>query len=276
MPMRRRALRKGRHCSRRDEAEARGGDAKTLEHSVLHCSAPAQRRSGRVCKRQAKARYVNGGMSLACVSAREGSDMTSPKAPPTLEEFRARAALTGLPLDGRGHRASAQGLCRIAAFDGSASPPIGPGPPSRRMSSAPTSRPATAELTTLGIAEAGRLLARGEITSTALTEAFLEAHRSRRSQDRELHHRHRRAARASPPEQADMEMKGRASPRPPARHPDRAQGHLRDRRRQDDRPFASQDGLRAGDRRRDGAAPEGRAARSSWASSARTSSPTAR
>ena len=29
------------------------------------------------------------------------------------------------------------------------------------------------DLTTLGIAEAGRLMARGELTSTALTEAFL-------------------------------------------------------------------------------------------------------
>ena len=28
----------------------------------------------------------------------EGSEMTNPKAPPTIEEFRARAALTGLPL----------------------------------------------------------------------------------------------------------------------------------------------------------------------------------
>ena len=30
------------------------------------------------------------------------------------------------------------------------------------------------DLTTLGIAEAGRLMARGELTSTALTEAFLK------------------------------------------------------------------------------------------------------
>ncbi len=33
--------------------------------------------------------------------------------------------------------------------------------------------PTTSDLTTLGIAEAGRLMARGELTSTALTEAFL-------------------------------------------------------------------------------------------------------
>src|SRR5437899_10129643 len=41
------------------------------------------------------------------------------------------------------------------------------------MCSAPMSSRTTSELTTLGIAEAGRLLARGEITATALTEAFL-------------------------------------------------------------------------------------------------------
>ena len=35
------------------------------------------------------------------------------------------------------------------------------------------SRPAPAELTTLSIAQAGSLMTRGEITSTALTEAFL-------------------------------------------------------------------------------------------------------
>ena len=35
------------------------------------------------------------------------------------------------------------------------------------------SKPAPAELTTLSIAQAGNLLTRGEITSTALTEAFL-------------------------------------------------------------------------------------------------------
>ena len=34
----------------------------------------------------------------------------------------------------------------------------------------------TSDLTTLGIAEAGRLMARGELTSTALTEAFLARH----------------------------------------------------------------------------------------------------
>ena len=41
------------------------------------------------------------------------------------------------------------------------------------MSSAPTNKPGHADLTTLSIAEAGRLMARGELTSTALTEAFL-------------------------------------------------------------------------------------------------------
>src|ERR1700730_8032340 len=35
------------------------------------------------------------------------------------------------------------------------------------------SKPTTAELTTLSIAQAGSLMARGEVTSTALTEAFL-------------------------------------------------------------------------------------------------------
>src|SRR3954466_3321837 len=51
---------------------------------------------------------------------------------------------------------------------------MGPGPPSRPSSSAPTNRPAMTDLTLLGIAEAGRLLARGEITATALTESFLQ------------------------------------------------------------------------------------------------------
>jgi hypothetical protein len=32
------------------------------------------------------------------MTCREGSDMTEAKTPPTLEEFRAHAALTGLPL----------------------------------------------------------------------------------------------------------------------------------------------------------------------------------
>ena len=112
------------------------------------------------------------------------------------------------------------------------------------------------DLTLLGIAEAGRLMARGELTSTDLTEAFLKRIEA-------VDHKiasyitvtadmARNAAR-----QADMEMKGGAAPRADARHPGRAQGHLRDRRRQDDRPLASQEGLCAGDRRRDGAAPEG-------------------
>ena len=35
------------------------------------------------------------------------------------------------------------------------------------------SKRSTADLTTLSIAEAGSLMARGEVTSTALTEAFL-------------------------------------------------------------------------------------------------------
>ena len=35
------------------------------------------------------------------------------------------------------------------------------------------SKPTSAELTTLSIAQAGSLMTRGEITSTALTEAFL-------------------------------------------------------------------------------------------------------
>src|SRR5258708_5878331 len=41
------------------------------------------------------------------------------------------------------------------------------------MSSAPMSKPTSAELTTLSIAQAGNLMTRGELTSTALTEAFL-------------------------------------------------------------------------------------------------------
>ena len=55
-----------------------------------------------------------------------------------------------------------------------------------------------------------------------------------------------------------MEMSQGPAPRAAARHPDRAEGHLRDRRRADDRPFASARRLCARDRRRDGAAPEGR------------------
>ena len=41
------------------------------------------------------------------------------------------------------------------------------------MSSAPTNSPAVTDLTTLSIAEAGRRMASGELSSTALTEAFL-------------------------------------------------------------------------------------------------------
>src|SRR5882724_4347328 len=41
------------------------------------------------------------------------------------------------------------------------------------MSSAPTNSPVVSDLTTLSIAEAGRLMERRELTATALTEAFL-------------------------------------------------------------------------------------------------------
>src|SRR5215204_3019777 len=77
-------------------------------------------------------------------------------------------------LDARGHRAPAQGLCRIAHFDGAHPHPLGLGRraaanlPRRRVEATMT------DLTLLGIAEAGRLMARGEITSTQLTEAFLK------------------------------------------------------------------------------------------------------
>jgi len=53
-----------------------------------------------VCKPQAK--LVPGrriGRHVACITRLEGSDMPNPKTPPpTLEEFRARAATSGLPL----------------------------------------------------------------------------------------------------------------------------------------------------------------------------------
>jgi hypothetical protein len=61
----------------------------------------------------------------------EGSDMTDDKAPPTLEEFRARAELSGLPLTTED----------VEHLHKGAFPAIGPGPPSRRMCSAPTSKP---------------------------------------------------------------------------------------------------------------------------------------
>jgi hypothetical protein len=35
---------------------------------------------------------------VVCIFCSEGSDMTDATVPPTLEEFRARAAFTGLPL----------------------------------------------------------------------------------------------------------------------------------------------------------------------------------
>src|SRR5205814_2883613 len=41
------------------------------------------------------------------------------------------------------------------------------------MSSAPTNSPVVSDLTTLSIADAGRLMARRELTAAALTEAFL-------------------------------------------------------------------------------------------------------
>ena len=168
---------------------------------------------------------------------REVTTLSSPKSP-TLEEFRARAALTGLTADARGHRASAQGLCRLAQFDGAHPHPLGLGRraaanlPRRRIEAAMT------DLTLLGIAEAGRLMARGEITSTAAHRGVPETHRGRGSQDRELHHRHRRsgAQRGTPGRHGD---EGRPAPRTDARHPGRAEGHLRDRGHDDDRPFAS-------------------------------------
>ena len=122
------------------------------------------------------------------------------------------------------------------------------------------------DLTTLSIAEAGRLMARGELTSTELTDAFLKRIEA-------VDHKiasyitvtadvARSAAR-----QADMEMQGGVRRGPlhgiPIALKDiyetagvRTTGHSHLQRR-----------LRAGDRRRDGAAPQGRAARSSWASS---------
>ena len=112
------------------------------------------------------------------------------------------------------------------------------------------------DLTTLSIAEAGGLMARGELTSTALTEAFLariEAVDHKIASFVTLTaDRARNAAR-----QADMEMSQGLRSRPPARHSDRAEGHLRDRGRADDRPFAPARRLRARGRRRDRAAPEG-------------------
>ena len=80
-------------------------------------------------------------------------------------------------------------------------------------------------------------------------------HRGRRSQDRELRHPHRRSR--TPRGQAGRQGdEPGAQSRPAARHPDRAEGHLRDRRRADDRPFASARRLCARDRRRDRAPPE--------------------
>ena len=111
------------------------------------------------------------------------------------------------------------------------------------------------DLTLLGIAEAGRLMARGEITSTQLTEAFLKRIEA-------VDHKiasyitvtadlARNAAR-----QADMEMKGGLRRGPMHGIPVALKDIYETAGVHDDRPFASQEGLCAGDRRRDGAAPE--------------------
>src|SRR5579871_2422572 len=105
------------------------------------------------------------------------------------------------------HRASPQGLCRPARTDAAHPHPLGlgrraaTGLPRRRIEADMT------DLTLLGIAEAGRLLARGDISATALTESFLK-------RIKEMDHKlasyitvtadmARNAAR-----QADMELKG--------------------------------------------------------------------
>ena len=241
---------------------------------MLHCSSQLAGARPRYARAKPScALHVELMRHVACMAP--GGYIVVAKKAPTLEEFRARAALTGLTADARGHRAPAQGLCRIAHFDGAHPQPLGLG--RRAAANLPRRRiePAMTDLTLLGIAEAGRLMARGEITSTPAHRGFPEAHRGRGSQDCELTSPSRpiwRAERGTPGRHG---MTGPA-PRTAARHPDRAEGHLRDRRRHDDRPLAPREGLCAGDRRRDRAAPESTAAPSSWASSARTSSPTAR
>ena len=86
------------------------------------------------------------------------------------------------------------------------------------------------DLTLLGIAEAGRLMARGELTSTDLTEAFLKRIEAVD---------HKIASYITVTGRCGAERghagrhgdEGRPAPRAAARHPDRAEGHLRDRRR---------------------------------------------
>ena len=77
------------------------------------------------------------------------------------------------------------------------------------------------DLTLLGIAEAGRLLARGDVTATALTESFLKRIDA---VDKKLLSYRRSGARRRPPGRPGAE--GRRAPRTDARHPGGAQGHL--------------------------------------------------
>src|SRR5260221_14056088 len=119
---------------------------------------------------------------------------------------RERRADRTKPDSGR-HRALAQGLSRPVRPDEAHPQPLGLGRRAAARLSRRRIEPAMPDLTTLGIAEAGRLMARGELTATALTETFLKRikavdHKiaSYITVTEELA---RNAAR-----QADMEMKG--------------------------------------------------------------------
>ena len=84
----------------------------------------------------------------------------------------ARAALAGLPLTQEDIEHLHKGYVGLLSLM-ERIPTRWPGQPNLRTCSAPMSKRSTSDLTTLSIAEAGGLMARGEFTSTALTEAFL-------------------------------------------------------------------------------------------------------
>ena len=126
----------------------------------------------------------------------------------------------------------------------------------------------------LTIAEAARLIEKKRAVAGRAGRQPARPHRAARRAAQQLHPR---AGRRGAPRRPRRRGRDRRRPlsRAAARHPDRPQGHLRDRRGRDDRPFQGHagpcaDGRRL--RRRPGCA---RPARSSWASSRRTNSPSA-
>ncbi len=101
--------------------------------------------------------------------------------------------------------------------------------PVRTAFASSSAAPAPEDLVTLTLAEASRRIHAHQLTSTQLTEAFLDPHRHLQPQAQRLHHRHARN-RPRPGQSPRRRSESRQLPRPAARHPHRPQGQHRHRR----------------------------------------------